>query len=189
MTKSRCCSRAAADQRVYDLGAGAYMSGYLHFAGAKNGKGSCHRFWRGTPGCFRCAAVLLHDRPFRVTHCAPSARALSASAHGVLVVGCIQQCIITTHCTLPCSFALGQSSTASLRQCRFAGYKQELKRDFNLFTNTAISFSIISCISGVTSKLLAFNNYTLCVMSCVISAPQGFASSFGALSTLKACMI
>jgi hypothetical protein len=34
-----------------------------------------------------------------------------------------------------------------------SGYKQELKRDFNLFTNTAISFSIISILTGITGEL------------------------------------
>ncbi|KAK9915256.1 hypothetical protein WJX75_006770 [Coccomyxa subellipsoidea] len=39
------------------------------------------------------------------------------------------------------------------------GYKQELKRDFNLFTNGAISFSIISILTGVTGSLgIAMNN-------------------------------
>ena len=33
-----------------------------------------------------------------------------------------------------------------------AGYKQELRRDFNLFTNSAISFSIISILTGITSE-------------------------------------
>ena len=32
------------------------------------------------------------------------------------------------------------------------GYKQELRRDFNLFTNSAISFSIISILTGITSE-------------------------------------
>ena len=32
------------------------------------------------------------------------------------------------------------------------GYKQELKRDFTLVSNTAISFSIISTLTGITGK-------------------------------------
>ncbi|KAK9918140.1 hypothetical protein WJX75_001594 [Coccomyxa subellipsoidea] len=39
------------------------------------------------------------------------------------------------------------------------GYKQELRRDFTLVSNTAISFSIISTLLGVTGSLpLAYNN-------------------------------
>ena len=37
----------------------------------------------------------------------------------------------------------------------YAGYKQELKRDFNLFTNSAISFSIISILTGITSERIS----------------------------------
>lgn len=32
------------------------------------------------------------------------------------------------------------------------GYKQELKRDISLFSNFAVSFSIISLLTGVMSK-------------------------------------
>ncbi|BDA43078.1 Amino-acid permease BAT1 [Coccomyxa sp. Obi] len=47
----------------------------------------------------------------------------------------------------------GQARLAAL------GYKQELKRDFNLFTNSAISFSIISILTGITGSLgTAWNN-------------------------------
>ena len=48
----------------------------------------------------------------------------------------------------------GFGMPASTGEARLAalGYKQELKRDFNLFTNTAISFSIISCTSGVVGE-------------------------------------
>lgn len=39
------------------------------------------------------------------------------------------------------------------------GYKQELKRDFTLASNTAISFSIISTLLGITGSLpVAYNN-------------------------------
>ncbi|CAK0780294.1 hypothetical protein CVIRNUC_005001 [Coccomyxa viridis] len=42
---------------------------------------------------------------------------------------------------------------------RALGYKQEFKRDFNLFTNSAISFSIISILTGITSSFsIAYNN-------------------------------
>ena len=34
------------------------------------------------------------------------------------------------------------------------GYKQELKRDFTLVSNTAISFSIISTLLGITGDSL-----------------------------------
>jgi hypothetical protein len=35
------------------------------------------------------------------------------------------------------------------------GYKQELRRDFTLVSNTAISFSIISTLLGVTGACLS----------------------------------
>jgi hypothetical protein len=35
------------------------------------------------------------------------------------------------------------------------GYKQELKRDFTLVSNTAISFSIISTLLGITGDGLS----------------------------------
>ena len=35
------------------------------------------------------------------------------------------------------------------------GYKQELKRDFTLASNTAISFSIISILLGITGDSLS----------------------------------
>jgi hypothetical protein len=34
------------------------------------------------------------------------------------------------------------------------GYKQELRRDFTLLSNTAISFSIISTLLGITGGML-----------------------------------
>ena len=38
------------------------------------------------------------------------------------------------------------------------GYKQELKRDFTLVSNTAISFSIISTLLGITGVCRLLND-------------------------------
>jgi hypothetical protein len=45
---------------------------------------------------------------------------------------------------------LGMAAMTKRGAACHTGYKQELKRDFNMFTNGAISFSIISILTGVT---------------------------------------
>jgi hypothetical protein len=50
-----------------------------------------------------------------------------------------------------------------------AGYKQELNRDFNLFTNSAISFSIISILTGITSERISLCQCRLPACCCQIA--------------------
>ena len=61
----------------------------------------------------------------------------------------------------------GDSGTRALARL---GIKQELKRDFNMFTSFALSFSIISILTGITGERYEGIIHQVAVFTCVVWA-------------------